>query len=202
MSRPKIPATLIHGFNVKDGGASTIQRLAPYLGNSGIPCRNHPYGWVFLARAWGTWWTTKFARRIAATDQARVLIAHSHGCNLAVEAVWRGHPAEMIVMINPALNADADVPSSVKRVLVYHWPRDLATTAAAWLPFHRWGNMGAVGYTGQDERFRSINAQDEDPAGWWVIKRHSRILQKRVHVWGPRIAGDIKTAFRVLDDRS
>jgi hypothetical protein len=152
-------AILVHGFNVRDGGAGSIDKLEPYLLFAGFDVAQFDYGWIGLLGA--RFGTRKHARRLAAmTEPDDVAIGHSNGCNVIVEAAWRGARFAHVVFINPALDADTALPPQIKRADVWHSPSDRAVRFARFLWFHPWGQMGATGYTGTDKRFRNFDKQN------------------------------------------
>ncbi len=152
-------AILVHGFNVSDGGAGTIDRLAPYVRARSIQPVGFDYGWTgLLGVRFATW---KRARELAAMSRfGDAAIGHSNGCNLIIEAAWRGAQFRRVVFINPALDSDAPLPPSIQSAHVWHSPSDLPVRFAKFLWFHPWGDMGAKGFTGDDPRY--INHDKEN----------------------------------------
>ena len=153
-------AILVHGFNVHDKGKGSIDRLEPYLKAKDFKVQQFDYGWVFLLGV--RFKTRRHARRLAAMSRAGdVAIGHSNGCNLIVEAAWRGARFKRVVFINPALDANTDLPPQIERCDVWHSPSDMAVRFARFLWFHPWGQMGATGYVGTDKRFRNFNKETD-----------------------------------------
>lgn len=141
---------LAHGFNVRDGGKETLDQIKPYLE------RTHnilqaDYGWVGLlgVRLFGD----NIARLIAGMTPANAIgIGHSSGCMELVRACEMGAPFKRLVLINPALDNDVKFADSLQRIDVLHNQYDRSVMAAKYLPFHPWGDMGRVGYRGNDLR--------------------------------------------------
>ena len=145
---------LIHGFNVRDGGSSTVDRLAPYLIKAGHHCDidEADYGWLGLI---GVRLRKHAAvRRISkAIEKADVIISHSNGSNYETKALklHQTHPERYtIIRLSPALNSKATIPSNVKRGVVMHTRSDFIVWLAGWMPAHPWGRQGWQGYTGDN----------------------------------------------------
>jgi len=136
---------LLHGFNVRDGGKSTVGRLLPVLPNAHI----WPYGWL------GLFGVRLFNGRIAKMLSASltdgcVVIAHSNAAAIVQRALQLdGCPdIERIVLIRPALDANAVFGDKVERVDVFHHADDVPVSMSRFIPFHEWGSMGSTGYEG------------------------------------------------------
>jgi len=139
----------VHGFNVRDGGLSTIDTLKPHF--TEFNCLEADYGWIGLmgVKVYGK----KIARVIAGmTPQNAIGIGHSNGCMELIRACEYGAPFRHLVLINPALDNDIKIPLQVERVDIYHNLTDYTVTAARLYPFSYWGDMGRVGYKGRDTR--------------------------------------------------
>ena len=161
---------LIHGFNVKDGGASTVDRLAPYLIKAGHFCDmdEADYGWIGLL---GVRLRKHAAvRRIAhAIETADVIISHSNGANYETKALklhQRHKPRYQIIRLSPALNSKEPVPTNVDRGTVFFSRSDFWVWLSGFLPAHPWGRQGQHGYTGTDTRIDNRDFSD-------LIKGHS-----------------------------
>ena len=184
---------LLHGFNVRDSGVRTIQKLRPYLTRSGFNDVNAPsYGFVHLFGA--AFFNDNFAALLAGMSEPHdVLVAHSNGCALAYRAIHHeSSQFEHLVFINPALRPCVPIPSKVKSLDVWHSPSDRAVRAArftSWFTF--WGNMGAVGYRGpKDRRVQNFNKQENFPVS---SKGHSDVFESpALEFFAPRIVQRIK----------
>ncbi len=169
----KALAILIHGFNVWDGGRATVGRLRPFLSANGIPSLSINYGYVGLI---GTRLRNgKIAERVARATRVAVdggfrpvVIGHSNGCaiaHLAMQQVWSECSAS-VIYINPALTSDAELAPAVSQLAVWHSPSDKPVRWSKWLPTsdaRPWGEMGAVGYTGDDTRVTNYNKELMEP---------------------------------------
>jgi pimeloyl-ACP methyl ester carboxylesterase len=158
-----VRAILLHGFNVSDEGDRTIGRLQPYLDQAGLHVKRPRYGWLGLLGV--RLLNRRFARLIAdLAEPGDIVIAHSNGCAIAAEAADLGAPFGEMVLINPALDSDRQFPRQVGRVHVWHSPSDAPVWASKFIPWHSWGDMGAVGYRGPyDYRVTSYNKENAYP---------------------------------------
>lgn len=156
MSCHKRDIVLVHGFNVRDRGAHTTDRLIPHIDHLG-QVRQADYGWLGLFSV--RWMNPFIARTIAGmVDAPAVGIGHSNGCAILHRASHESDKLEHIILINPALDEDAEFGPSVKRVDVLHNPTDEPVQISKWLPFrHPWGAMGRYGYVGDDNRVINHN---------------------------------------------
>lgn len=147
---------LVHGFNVKDAGQGTVERLKPYLGNEELIPSGFSYGWLGLMGVY--FLNPKSIRQLVAqVREGDVAVAHSNGCVVAHEAALMGAPFQSMVLINPALRSDARIADNVN-VLVLHNDGDHAVKFGAllrrllpWAPLGDpdWGDMGAKGHAPQ-----------------------------------------------------
>jgi hypothetical protein len=164
-------AVLVHGFNVRDAGAGSIDKLAPFLKEAGLHVETDSadYGYfsLFMVRFRKH---SAVARIAAAIEAADVIVCHSNGANYAHKALRlleRRDRRYTEVRLSPALNRRTGTTSNVDRCFVFHTKTDWAVRIASWIPFgHPWGRQGAHGYKGNDSRIENIDATD-------IIKRHS-----------------------------
>ena len=159
---------LVHGFNVRDGGASTVDKLTPYLEQQGhqIDKDDADYGFFSL-------WMVRFRKhkailRIAeALKEADVVIAHSNGANYVLKALKFVHPPKQVIFLSPAANRRSKVPVSATKVDVFHTRTDFWVFLSGFLPFkHPWGWMGLKGTKGNDPRITNHDYTD-------IVKSHS-----------------------------
>lgn len=144
---------LVHGFNVRDGGRGSIDRLIPHIERLGYEVVEFDYGFRFLLGV--RFCSGSDARALAAICHPEdILIGHSNGGALIARAIEMGAPIKHAILIHPALDRDWSPPAlhPVEQIHVYYSGRDIATWAAQWLPWHRWGAMGTVGPTSADHR--------------------------------------------------
>ena len=74
-----------------------------------------------------------------------IILGHSNGCAIASRVAELSPNVIGLVMINAALDSFWEPPSTLKWMLVYYHPKDIAVKLAKIIPFTRWGDMGAVG---------------------------------------------------------
>ena len=176
---------LIHGFNVRDGGAGTVLTLRPYFEAAGYRVKEYRYGftWFFGVRMMAR----RFARILYdLCDDGDVIVAHSHGCLLAMIAAEMDAQFRHMVFINPALDRNTPLPAGIPRLDVWYSPSDGPVRLARWLPWHRWGDMGATGYRGTwDKRVHSHDMEHGFPVS---VNSHSGVFaEPALSYFGPRI---------------
>jgi hypothetical protein len=172
---------LVHGFNVKNKGKTTVDTLAPFIKHAGydVDVDEGDYGFFNI-------WMVRFKRsrlrkrvifRLAqAFIKADVIITHSNGANFATQALDMLSPeynnSKIVIHISAALDTDADVPMAVKKQLVMYTPHDKAVRLSSYLLFHPWGRMGAKGYKGNDNRVENLLNHDVNAHSDWFTKQH------------------------------
>lgn len=173
-----INAHLVHGFNVRDGGKQTTDRLIPFIEKAGINVTQHDYGFLEFVGV------LRKNKEIAAQLSKVVLpsdigIGHSNGCPILVKAARQGANFDKLILINPALNKSIQFPRSINEIHVFHTEHDRAVVAAKWsrkLVFWRsnflWGEMGNKGYQGQDKRVVNHDISN-------IAKGHSEIFSRK-----------------------
>lgn len=181
---------LVHGFNVRDGGAGSILQLTPFLEQAGFRVKKFRYGFLFLIGV--RMFNDRFARMLADfAEPGDVVIAHSNGGAIAhLAAAKYGAEFSHLVLINPALDSDVRFPAWLESVQVWHSPSDAPVQWARWLPWHAWGDMGAVGYQGPyNPRVTSFNKQNGFPVS---SSAHSDVFHEpALSFFGPIIARQI-----------
>lgn len=184
-------AILLHGFNVSDEGEGSIGRLTPYLERDGWHVKRPRYGWLGLLGV--RLMNTRFARLIAdMAEPGDVVLAHSNGAAIAVEAAELGAPFAELVLINPALDSDREFPEQLNQITIWHSPSDSPLWISKFLPWHAWGDMGAVGYRGPyDVRVMSINKENGFPVS---SKEHSDVFAPgKLEFFAPLIISEIRS---------
>jgi hypothetical protein len=153
-----IKCHLVHGFNIKDGGSETIDRLIPHLDNKKLVVVQHDYGHLRIRGVLrkNKVIAAKIKNHLGKHD---VAIGHSNGCAILVKSLQQGGILDKLILINPALDKRFEFPDSVNEVHVFHNKHDKAVVMAKWLRklvFWRnsflWGEMGNTGYKGDDKR--------------------------------------------------
>jgi len=161
---------LIHGFNVRDGGARTVDQLSPYLIKAGfeVEMDDADYGYYSL-------WKVRFrkhsaVRRIAkALETADIVISHSNGGNYedkALKCLEHRDRHYKIIRISPALNSKQRIPENVERGFVFFTRTDKWVWLSGLLVGHSWGRQGQKGYKGDDRRMFNHDYSE-------MIKGHS-----------------------------
>jgi hypothetical protein len=161
----------IHGFNVFDFGTNTVGRAEEKFRHwldvnpryKYIETEIVSYPWTFLL-------TLALRNRfvikhiVSSAQDGDLLVAHSNGAWIALQAAEDSDKIKNLVLINPALDKRYDIPETVKRADVLHSTGDYAVTAGKlWSRFvnvvnpirllsdnakHGWGEAGRVGYKG------------------------------------------------------
>lgn len=169
-------AHIVHGFNVKDAGKGTTDTLKPFLYAAGYEVLDQDYGWFGLLSV--RFRNDDVARRIAKSVlPGDIAFGHSNAGDILRQAAWLGAPFKGIVLIHPALDRDTRLAPQVEWVQVYHSSKDEVVVASKFLWFnHPWGDMGNVGYKGQDARWTNFEERFE----------HSEMFQHMAE-WGPRL---------------
>lgn len=187
-------AILVHGFNVHDGGRGSVGKLRPFFANIGIPYLLVDYGFFDLIKTYTS--NKKVAKRLADSirtakisnpDNKIVVVGHSNGCAIIYLACKHyDAPIDKAVFINPALDSDIIRPTTLKSLDVWYSPSDKPVKWARLLPWHIWGDMGRVGYTGvKDSMIRCFNKENDYPV---VSDEHSdAFAMEDIPFYGPLI---------------
>ena len=176
---------LIHGFNVRDKGKGSVDRLEPFLLDAFPGCTidkdSADYGWVGLFIANWFWRFTKIIDRIAeALKDADIVITHSNGAHFCMRALAKIHnPKIKIVHYSPALNKKWKFKQAFERCLVFHTRKDWIVNISKVIPFSAWGNMGKQGATTKDARVANIDCSEaiESHSGWSDDENISKIFE-------------------------
>jgi hypothetical protein len=180
---------LVHGFNIRDGGARTTDLIAPYFEKHGFTPVEQDYGFLFLLGAWAC--NSRIARRIAKdVCPGDIGCGHSNGCAILTRAADAGAPFEGLVLINPALDADIKFAPQLKWIHVYANKDDGAVKWAELIPHRlnkRWGDMGARGYVGKDARVTTVFTHQDQGLEFPIVAGHSDVFHY-MPTWGDFIA--------------
>ena len=174
---------LVHGFNVKNKGATTVDKLAGFITGAGheVDVDEGDYGYfnLFMIRLFNRKRRNEVLIRLAgAFANCDVIVTHSNGAHFTTEALKllpsSYSNTKVVVHISPALNSNTHIPEAVKVQLVMHTPHDGWVRLSSFLPLHPWGRMGARGYTGMDIRNTNIENHDVYRHSGWFRKQHVR----------------------------
>jgi len=179
---------LIHGFNVKDGGASTTGSLREGLEVAGHTVKELQYGWMGRVRV--RLCNGSVGRVLAdMAEDDSYLVAHSNGCAIAYLAALHAPPNtfKKVFLINPALDAKLEIPN-VNKVHVLYAQSDPWTRLARYIPFSRWGRQGQVGFTG-DAKLGKYTQTEMDGvfgekmyhSGVFATKRTRRFVEQTIN---------------------
>ncbi len=183
---------VIHGFNVRDGGKGSVDRLTAYLEK---PVRNCDYGWTNLItlRCVNARTVNRMARLVKPGD---VLIGHSNGALIAWEIAQRVQGLAGVAVINAAMRRDTLWPKGLPVLCLHNstdWVVQLGlmwsrlVSAGGYLHPHGWGAAGRYGFTtGQPMVSNWDTAMD-----YWKhpVKGHSGMFQtpEDARYWGTLI---------------
>lgn len=174
---------LLHGFNVRDAGKASTDRLKPYFYAAGYQVLDHDYGWLGLVGV--RLLDARIAARVAASVvPGDIGCGHSNGCTILSMAAEMGAPFAGLVYINPALDRDTPLAPHIPFAQVYNNDGDDAVEAARFLVAHPWGDMGRVGYIGPDWRYQNINCSRS-------LQGHSALFAD-IKKWGPIVIDNLE----------
>lgn len=178
---------LIHGAKLRQKDRDNLRKLAVGFRSVGfcvlIPTYGYLPAWVIGLFQW-------LDRRIAESMSAfiredDILLGHSNGGTL-VYLISQRVKVRGAVLLNPALEPDMVPDASF--IHCYHNNGDWMTQLSAMVPFHLWGNMGTVGYIGEDPRVTNID-QGNPPAGLPILNGHSDVFEHgKVRPWSRYMA--------------
>ncbi len=148
-------AVLVHGFNVRDGGAKTIDKFAFEFRDLGytVDIDEADYGYFSLLKIYFGGKREVIRRLMSAFKDADIIVTHSNGASFANKALNEMPPRlegnQILVHFSPALDRKTKIPYSITHQFVYHTRKDLIVKLSTWLPMLPWGRMGATGYKGK-----------------------------------------------------
>ncbi len=187
-------AILVHGFNVRDKGEKTIDKLKPFLIEEGYYIIEFDYDWTGVLRV--RLYNNSLAMAICSvskhfSDCWVVAFGHSNGCSIIHKAAHKGAFFNEVVYINPALDKDAPLASQIKTAHVWHSISDKPVRIARWFIKHSWGEMGATGYVGNDKRYKNY---DKENGLRFIISSnsHSDIFEtEKINYFAPLILNEL-----------
>jgi hypothetical protein len=188
-------AHIVHGIMDRVGTAGLLG-LVPYLEMGGISCLVPDYGWIDGLEAHLV--NPLLSRTLRPYVQPGDLwIGHSNGCAIGYEVMAAGAPLGGMVLINPALDPDLDMPDRFWTD-VYFNQGDEATVAAQLgralgLTDRVWGEMGHSGYQGDCPSVHNVNC-GAPVENLPIVSGHSDIFSTRcLPAWGPYIVERIRS---------
>ena len=171
---------LLHGaeYRKRDRGTN-MRRLAPSFRAAGFCVIIPTYGLVpALLLGLLPWLDARIAEAMSGfIDSDDILVGHSNGATLAY-LISKRLKVRGAVLVNAALNSNKCPDAGF--IHVYYNAGDIITKLSQWIPFHPWGSMGGIGYTGPySGRLRNIN-QGKPPEPWLpALNGHSAVFQIR-----------------------
>jgi len=148
---------IVHGFNVKDDGHGSVDKIKRHLRKQqpDREIRDIDYGWMHRARV--RLCNKNVARTIASmVAPGSNVIAHSNGAALVYYAAKFGAMWNHVTLINPALDSGLAIKNA-RSVHVWYDPSDPWVSLATYIPWSIWGRQGRTGYTGDNSRTQSFN---------------------------------------------
>lgn len=111
-----------------------------------------------------------------------VVVGHSNAGNVIHDALRAGMQARMGILLSPALDADIDTSdyrATLEEMHVWYTSKDWAVRFARFVPHSDWGDMGAKGYIGDDERFTNTDytSMIGGHCGWFSSNRIRNIAK-------------------------
>lgn len=202
-----VRAILVHGFNVNDGGQGSVGMLEAFLAAQNIvPHRLNYTHFGFLEARLKNAHVAQKVSRIAYNLKLRgdtvMAFGHSNGC--AILHLATSHydaNIDHLVYVNPALQRELAPGRHVKSCDVWHSPSDGPVALAEFLRkvtfsavnSRPWGDMGAYGYQGEDERMRNFNKESSYPVS---SDSHSDVWElDKLAYFGPEMIAEAKKAL-------
>lgn len=184
-------AILVHGWNVRDNGAGTTDRLRPGLEALGFEVVEYDTGWrgLFRLRAGHEKRYRKLAGIIKPND---LLIGHSDGCSIINDACWLLSGLSVLcVYLHPALDRNTPLSPRVEKCLVFYSKSDRAVQGSKILLNHRFGDMGRVGYKEKNPVTRSLRYEGCEDESIGIMKPgHSGEFKSKGNI--KKVIGRIK----------
>lgn len=182
---------IIHGIHSTQKYESIARLILPFQ-YAGAHVKYHNYGY---ASVWTARWKNqgRAEKILPWIKPGDICIGHSNGCTLIWMLAHMGAPMHGAVLINPALDDDAEFPAQLQWIDVYHNHEDTAVWFSDWFGLkdlipHPWGKMGQVGYTGRDQRVTNIDTIDQTTSFRPPARGHSAIFSDtHIGSWAPYI---------------
>ena len=166
---------LVHGYNVRDGGKRSIDRMAPTLEELGwiVDRDSADYGWWGLLKIYFKDKRKVEERLVKAFKDADLILTHSNGAAFATRALNKMEPdgrLRVLQHFSPALGRKVPVPEAVTKEYIFHSKLDWIVRLGAMLPFNVWGLAGVYGKTGPGN-YTNLDYTN-------LVTRHSAWLKK------------------------
>ena len=172
---------LIHGARFKKADRDNLRRIACGFRAAGFCVVLPTYGYLpALLIGMIQWLDRRIAESMASFIRPDdILLGHSNGGTL-VYLITQRVKVRGAILVNPAL--DSSRLPDAEFVHVYFNSGDILTRISAIFPFHPWGDMGGVGYTGKD--LRVSNYDQANTPGLPRLNGHSDVFKKgKVRPW-------------------
>lgn len=166
---------LIHGARFKKADKDNLRKLARAFRATGFTVVLPTYGYLpALLIGLIQWLDRRIAESMAAfIREDDILLGHSNGGTL-VYLISNHVKVRGAILVNPALDSSR-IPNA-DFVHVYYNQGDILTRISALFPFHPWGDMGGVGYTGADPRV--TNFDQANTPGLPALNGHSDVFKQ------------------------
>lgn len=123
----------------------------------------------------------------ANTSEHDIVIAHSFGCLATIYAMQHyGAKFNKVIFFGAAAEHNVHLPDSFNQLYNIHSRADVALTLGKILPFHKFGSLGQMGYSGIDTRVINIDAENFNHSDYV----HPKNICNWAHVIKSIIAGN------------
>lgn len=166
---------LIHGARFNKEDKDNLRRLAIGFRAVGFNVALPTYGFLpALLIGLFHWLDDRIAESMSGFIRSNdILLGHSNGGTLAYLIAQRVK-VRGAILVNPALDSSR-IPNA-DFIHVYYNAGDILTRLSALIPFHPWGDMGGVGYTGTDPRV--TNFDQASTPGMPSLHGHSDVFKQ------------------------
>lgn len=200
MSKKHENIFLIHGIRAKDIFHTNMDVIKDMLGLKKIKSKIIYYGYVLLptSNRKAVKETTKVLRDYkqrheneGTSDIDNIVVGYSNGAWTAVQVAENGCDIDRLVLISPALHQSHAFPEKIKSIDVFYCEEDYVLWLAKLRRLFRyllpwlwdepigWGEMGRVGYVGDDPRVTNHRMPDETKHKFYKDKN---VIEKIVDV--------------------
>lgn len=183
--RGALTLVFVHGFNVTDNGARSIDRMAEELAALGYATDTDgaDYGYFGLMMIrfakWSRYRKNVYSRLAKAFENADVILTHSNGALFSTETLYNmDHPMgkkRVLFNYSAALDRDTPIPHSITKQINFCTRNDWVVKLAALIPFYQWGAMGAYGYTGRGPNTNYFFNHIKRHSGWFSDEHRRRV---------------------------